>query len=644
MLTLANKTSPHLPPQTFLSDPFGIAMRGILFAYAGFILCPIHYWPFYADDVDNTWVFALNYAAAHHLLMGRDIVWTSGPLACLAAPMDIGNNLAQGLMFQTVLWIVIIAILWDLFFRAGFSLRNLAFFSVFVALSGPRYHHFPNPLGAGNLLLAGALILLMLFRLRGGILRYTTALVMFGIVPLTQFAGVLLVAGLVVGLIVSQVFEGRSRREIVLAALVPAVVAGVGYWLSIGSLHDFLAYMKASSELASGYNVAMSISGSTLESLAVLGVVALLAIALALLADVNRQTALFLGLILAVPLFVSIKHAIVRQDSHVVYIFSFVALALGLMALTTTLDRRRTITLTTIMLVLMVFCSFYIAELGLMNATLAVTGSRAPELTWDALWFKDLQRKLRVASMERYSLDSGIEPEIKQIVQHQPIASLSMMYSNTIAADLKLVLYPVLQRYSAYTPYLDKLNADWVREKGPRFLIFDGKSIDERHPWTETPAMWIEVYRWYNTRILGPHNLLLERRDLPRFTRFELLSHEQLRLGGELQIPTASQPVFWSMKCSLTTAGKLRALLYRVNHLTMTVRKSDGHSNDFRLVPAVLGSPSMGNHLPDNLAEFAEVFEPKQHSSFSVDKLSFGGPGMGAYSPTCDVEWLRPVL
>jgi len=36
--------------------------------------------------VDNTWFFALNYAAAHHLVMVLDIVWTWGALFYLLFP------------------------------------------------------------------------------------------------------------------------------------------------------------------------------------------------------------------------------------------------------------------------------------------------------------------------------------------------------------------------------------------------------------------------------------------------------------------------------------------------------------------------------------------------------------------------------
>jgi hypothetical protein len=93
-----------------------------------------------------------------------------------------------------------------------------------------------------------------------------------------------------------------------------------------------------------------------------------------------------------------------------------------------------------------------------------------------------------------------LEPEIKAIVQHQPIALLSTRYSNAVMEDLNLVLYPVTQRYSACTPYLDQLKADWIREKGPRFLIFDGKALDGRHPWTEHRRDWRD--RTKSTRLL----------------------------------------------------------------------------------------------------------------------------------------------
>jgi hypothetical protein len=266
--------------------------------------------------------------------------------------MDIGNNLAQGLVFQAALWILLLAILWDVCFRGRFAITNLALFSVFLGFSGPRYHHSPNPLGAGNLLLVGGLILLAHFRLRGGLSRYITGLIMLGLVPLIQFVGVMLIAGVVAGLIIGHIVLRPSRplQKIVLAGIVPGFVAGVGYWLSIGSSHAVASYVRSSLELARGYDLAMAVPGNSLELLAGFLALGFLAISVALLAKSDRQTALFFCLLFAVTLVVNMKHAFVRQDTHVVYFFTFVSLVMGVVALATDLDKDGAKTLTTISL------------------------------------------------------------------------------------------------------------------------------------------------------------------------------------------------------------------------------------------------------------------------------------------------------
>jgi hypothetical protein len=114
-----------LLPQLFFSDRAKSVLRGVLFVYVGLVFRPIQYLAITERTSDDTWLFALSYAAAHHLAWGRDIIWTSGPLGYLAAPMDIGNCLALGLAFQAALWILLLAILWDLFSAAASLFKTL---------------------------------------------------------------------------------------------------------------------------------------------------------------------------------------------------------------------------------------------------------------------------------------------------------------------------------------------------------------------------------------------------------------------------------------------------------------------------------------------------------------------------------------
>ena len=75
------------------------------------------------------------------------------------------------------------------------------------------------------------------------------------------------------------------------------------------------------------------------------------------------------------------------------------------------------------------------------------------------------------------------------------------------------------------------MNATWIRDRGPEFLLFDGFAIDDRSAWAETPAMWLEIYRWCNTRLLGRRYLLLERRREPRFRSLRPVGGAQILLS-----------------------------------------------------------------------------------------------------------------
>ena len=98
------------------------------------------------------------------------------------------------------------------------------------------------------------------------------------------------------------------------------------------------------------------------------------------------------------------------------------------------------------------------------------------------------------------------------------------------------------------------------------------------------------------------------------------------------------------MDCSLSTVGRLRAIFWKVDDVTMTVNKTGKPTRNFRVVLPVLSSPSMGNFLPNNLPEFAAVFASEQQENLSVvNKVKFTGPGMSSYLPDCEIEFLRPV-
>lgn len=614
-----------------------LGVRGALFLYASLVLCPIR---IMVPDktIDNTWYFALNYAAAHHLVLGRDIAWTWGPLAYLLLPFDIANNLARGLAFQACLWVLVVAVLWDLFFRGFFRVRNLAVFSILIGLSTFDYYQWQY---AGNLLLYPALILLVHFRMRGGIVRYVAALALMGLMPLIQIFGTMIVGGVLAGLIVDLlVVDGRGLRlRLILALTVPAAVAIVCARMALDSYRAIAHYVAWNLELTRGYSIAMSTPGPRMALLAAFGAIALLVVAIFLMMLRDRQKPQFFVFILVIPVLMNFKHGFVRQDApHVAGFFCFLALALALIMLGIPLDRSIPSAGTAIV-VLFLFALLWqaCAASGYLKNTIAsITGIATPLRVWNASHFD-------VEARGGYSAETRIEPEIKLILGRDPVAFLSNVYSNAVVENLNLVLFPVFQRYSAYTPLLDQLDAVWVEKKGPPFLIFDGSAIDGRHPWTECPATWTAVYRWYNTRTLGSHNLLLERRMKPRFTHFEPLVLQTARLGEDLTLPASRDAVFWTIQCRLSRTGRIKELLGRVPPVMMDIYGKDGRSQTFRVLLPVLGAPSLGNYLPSSLTDFAELFSERDDRDFFVTKIEFRSSGRAAYNQDCQIEFFRAL-
>jgi hypothetical protein len=617
-------------------------LRWALFLYLCIALCPIRYLA--PTDpvrygVDNTWMFALNYAAAHHLTIGRDVFWTYGPLCYLLVPFNIGNNLARGLAFQGGLWAFFVLLLWDLFFRGGFSVRNLAVFSALIGLSVPFYHDAPH-----DFVCCAALILIAHARLRRGIARWIAGLAVLGLMPLIDFFGGLMAAGIAAGLVVDALLRTgrRMTRDLALVVTVPTVVAIVGGRMTFGSFRAAWGYVRSCFEFTRSYSVAMSLSGPRIELIVALEAITLLAGLIYLLLRRDCDKARFFGLVLFIPVLLSMKHGFVRQDPpHVIQLFCFLAVALALVALSIPLNERVTaIGAVAILAIFGVLWQDYVARNDPRATLGSISGIATPSLVWNALHFNRLRQSLDAEGREDFP-DAKIEPQIKSIVGREPVGFLSNAYTSAVTNNLNLVLFPVLQRYAVTTPYLDHLDATWIDEKGPQFLLFDGNTIDGRHPWMDTPATWAEVYRWYDTRLLGPHDLLLERRAEPRFSSFEPVARRTVRLSDGIAMPASTEPIFWSMQCSLTEMGRVRALLFRVPPVMMDVQEKDRPTESFRVIVPMLGAPAPGNYLPSTLSQFAEVFSERDDLDFSVTHLRFRSLGRSAYQPSCGVEYFR---
>jgi hypothetical protein len=620
-----------------------IAARWIAFAYMAWIYCPLRVCAPARTNADNTWLFALNFAAAHHLKFGTDFVWTWGPLAYLLVPFHIGNNLLYGLIFQSILWILLGFAFWDVSVHSDFEVRNVQLFAVFMALS---VVNLSQELYPWNPILLIALLFLVHFQLRGGTPRLFLALFLMGLMPLFQFAGAVSAAGVIIGFVAHRLLNRcpGALRQAALAIAIPLTVAVIGGWATLGTFGTAQAYLRSSLELARGYALAMTLLGTSTQLYYTIATLVLFAAVLAFLFLLRRETAQFFALILTVPALFEFRHSIVRQDGpHLVQFFSFCPFAFALIALAVPLRRRlvEAAALATLCF-LCLLSSKADAITDYPGAARAMMGARVPGLLTKTFHYRSLVAWLDESAIQNAAA-FGLPPEMKALVGRSSIAYVSHLFSNALGEDMNLELLPVPQNFSAFTPYLDGRNAEWISSHGPQYLVFEFAAIDDRHPLTEAPATWAAIYRWYETMATGRQYILLERRKEPRFERFETLQSRSIQFGEAVSVPASEDPIFWTLRCSPSREGKLRVLFFRVPEVTMTITLQNGHKLQFRALLAVTGTPSIGNHLPTNLSQVAAIFGRHLALDFSDQTIQFGGPGSTSYEKNCALEFLRTV-
>jgi len=619
-----NDAKQMTPPKAF-PTPLRIA----LFLFAVLLACPIRYWPL-GQNIDSTWRYALNFAAAHHLIAGRDVVFTYGPLGYLVFPEDQGGNLVAGLIFQSALWVVLGAILSDLYFFAGYA---YAIWRCLPSVSCWRRPSSGSTSEVGKTLcwpVLSCFWFCIVCVAAGGVSAQRSLMSMLPLLKLTAaMVGMAMLAGFALSYLLER---GRQALPLALTSVAAPVVAMAALTLlCLRSVDSCLSYVRGSLELTSGYSAAMSKSGPPLEIVAAAAALALLGLLLHWQPD--RALTRFFTCLLGIPVCVAFKHGFVRQDVHVINYFCFIALAAGMAALGARLERRKLRYLVLLMFIPLTLRVDQVNADDLIVPVAEMAGFGSAHMLVNLFPVSNLPQRLAAASAD-FPGWQKLEPEIVAAIGHASVASLSNVYTNMAVAGLNVQLYPVLQRYSAYTPALDARNAEWVRERGPHFLLFDGAAIDDRDAWAEAPAMWMEVYRWYDTRLLRRQHLLLERRPRPRFGALRSLGREPLAMSGDLKLSDAAD--FWRADCRLTMAGRLWQASFRVPAVGVIVYRERGGPRLARVIPAVLGAP-IPRDLPANVVEFAAMF--RGEALPRVERLHFDGPGTPFY--TCVAETLH---
>ncbi len=281
----------------------------------------------------------------------------------------------------------------------------------------------------------------------------------------------------------------HPRVRAALVAVVAFLVVLVAALVAAGqSLSNFASYVRGSVAVALGYAPAMGSSGGRhAEDWYAVVDVALLAgvFALALVGRPAREKAA-ISLMLAGWAWEAVKEGFVRHDLHDLTFFGLFVVALCLARLP-----RSFVPVQAGAIALAAFLAC-VANGG-PPATLHSPreAARALEQEVRDLVVQSRWHHQEAVAREQTRLTGGaLAPDLVSSLQGYTVANATWEDSLAVAyPQLRWDPVPVLQAYSAYTTYLDNLDASFLSSKtAPERLLYQPATIDRRDPFWDPPA------------------------------------------------------------------------------------------------------------------------------------------------------------
>src|SRR5271165_637071 len=604
------------PAEASKGDGFRWVKIGIVLAATGatvLFLMPIS--PIFpCVGLDPSWIYALNEAVARHLVFGRDIVFTCGPLGSVLRLMYhpatdsimlfgsalIGAGFSVGCALlaypRKPMYVVILP-----FLVTEIVVRDCIFtFLPFVLLL--LVFRVCAPADNEHHLRPGRLISL-------AIVMVTCSVAVLPLVKGTFASSALFSGGL------SFLVLFRHRPSAALLTACSAIGAISGTWIAIGQPIGALpTFFIAQGPIISGYSEAMSLNGAPQEA------VIYVAVSIVLLAVFYKQFARRFGRIgiiavasFAFTLFIVFKAGFVRQPEH-----SYIAAGALLLA------------------------GYSVSAMvgwvpSLFVWAMAVFGwaylDRASSKLDIAMACQRVQQAV-FSTYEGIKVRASTPQQLRTVFERQNAAIRAQLplprvegtvdlypyeLSTVFAHNFRWAPRPVFQKYSAYDARLDALDVGHLEgANAPQHVFFQVGAIDERLPTLEDSVSWPVLLTRYQLVGRAGNFLRLDRYPgVINAPEMEEISASTERLGRQFNLPNVGNPVWAEANVRPTLLGRIFAALFKPPELHILFRHRDGHTETFRYVAAMGRAGFIILPLIHDTSDFGALLTQSREQYFS---------------------------
>ncbi len=581
-------------------------------------------------ELDPSWHVALEYAAAHHLQFGTQIVFTFGPLGFLSARTSLGHLVGARIAFA-LFWSAIVALAATAMAKRLTGWVRYAFLAwlvVFTLSEGLDQTAF-------FVMAYGAWLLLVDHPRQ----RWQAPLFVFVFIVLSLIKLSFLTAGLgSLALVVPYWLQQRKiRKTIVLALAAPSgFIAG---WAALGqSLSHLAPWFRHGLELESGYSAAMNLVPKTPVLGAALAALALFASALVATAVRAHRSLLTWAVIItqAQYAFLAWKEGFTRSgDWHTFVFLWFLPLGMAFCFL----DDPPSAHPASHRWVLHVTFAISMA-LCLAAAHFQTAGFAGQQIThWPRRVAHNAQTIFAALPGRWDELfagcrDSKHDPMLlldhaKDVIGNQSVDVMNYLLLAAVVNDMNYQPRPIIQGFVAYTPTLQSLNEEYFRGAGrPHFVMLSPQATDGRFPTLEDSAALNYALNNYVPVARDGRFLILQQRTAEDLT-FQLVHEESLRFGEKFDLsPWTQGPLFMTVGIAPTVLGRAVTLLYQPHPLYMRI--STGQEEErYRIIPSMAEGPFLVNPLLNSNYDVMNLYDACHGKE--LESVTFERPARGAF-------------
>lgn len=589
------------------------------------------------SELDSSWRMVLTQALVDGWQFGRDLVFTYGPLGFL-----MGNTYSGVTFWPFILWQTFssLAFAW-IIYRQGMRLTGYA---------RAIYWGATILLGVGYidalLMVVMALLGCEMVRDAGKPVRWWTifSLVLLGVLAAIKFTNLMLAGFIVVvvgALDLAQRRPGDAARK-----LLWFFGTFLLLWVLCrqNPLH-LPAYLRQSLEISSGYEQTMGLPtppAPLWKGLAVLGALIAYA-ALHFLGSRERLRGLAGALVLGAVVFLNWKHGFVRADGHMIGFF--ICALLPITAFPALLDDGpRFRTLQRWLLVpagFLCVLGIHDALPGTVRFALQLFQDRVYANCYNTLHFPEWQLSYRDA-LRAARTDVDL-PKTRAVIGQSTLDVLGYYQSVAVFNRFNYRPRPVLQSYSAYTPALAQLNADYyASDRAPDYVLFRLETIDDRYMMLDdSRALYVFLHRY--EFVHSEKGFQLWRR-LPKPFSWASIAPQPVRtldapVGQPIDLASfGEQPLWIRIDLPRSLLGRVRDFFYKPPVVRIGFKDTKGNTTTYRMPLALARTGFIVNPMIEEIVGFMRFVGDKPERFAAQVSLVIDEADRAFFADTARVE------